>query len=260
MENKKMVIFISVVVFLIIFGIVFIIINGNDDAPKTGEDSFSETYTYEEEGTVDSQATLLSEAALEDYQQDIDTNIMYFDYIFSDQYPIKDFNKLSAKDKTLLLVATKLDIENREIGVAELERIKDNYFEDFDLTLKDLKVDDRVIYKYENGSFTYNGAIGGACLATGKEIAENAYHEYWAIEKKVYFMSQEIENNGSIQGKIYKNLKDCEKKKNVVFSFPYDGGGFTEKDFESIKSKLNTYVYKFKKIGNEYFIESIDLK
>lgn len=260
MVSKKFMIFLIISAVLLIGGGIFLFIASDDSKPRNNSGYYND-YINEDRGnsSEEERGPILDEEDLKIYSQDVNTYVVYLDSLFSHKYPIKDFNKMSDEDKTMFLVKTKVNVEQREVGIAELERIKKDYFDDFELVSTDLKKDGQVIYKYDNGRFVYNGGGSLECLTVSKKVADNPYDDFWEIENMLYFV-REVDKDGNTYNVIYKNMKDCKNQKDEIYTYTYDNGGFDEKGFDAIKHKLSTYVYRFERVGNQYFIKSINLK
>ena len=248
MSKKVVVILMGIAFLLMICGGVFLVIdNGKNKVIK-------DNGVREEKEVV--KKTLLTEEKLENYQKDVNMTVVYADSFLYKEYPIDNFDQLSAEFKTKFLVSTKVNFKNREVNVSDIESIKGNYFNNFELTLSDIKDDEQVVYKYSNDKFIYNGGNGDACLFSTKKISDNGYEEFWEIQNKGYYVKEKNSN----ENVVYKTLNDCRNGENEVHSYSYETGGFSDEDFERIKDDLNTYIYKFSKINDKYLIESVKVK
>lgn len=82
--------------------------------------------------------------------------ILYYNTYLSNEFPIKDIDKLDNTAKTKFLLNITCNLETSEVSVSDLEKVGEKYFEDFKIVKKDIKTsNDQVLYKYKNNKFTY---------------------------------------------------------------------------------------------------------
>ena len=207
-------------------------------------------------GFSGNRANMLNKEEYNKYQPIVHDTIMKYNDIFSNYYPIEDFNDFSDEFKTLFLLKTNLKEDVGEIDVATLEKESSKYFNNFEIIKQDIKINDSLLYSYEDEKYYFVSNIQSNCKVVVKDYSDNAYKDKWISKNKLYFVNKE-----AIAGKysVYSTLNDCDNDKKSLFSYNEDEK-MSNDDYELIKSKLNTYVYTFNRVSDRYIIKSIKIE
>ena len=183
--------------------------------------------------------------------------ILYYNTYLSNEFPIKDIDKLDNPAKTKFLLNITCNLETSEVSVSDLEKVGEKYFEDFKIVKKDIKTsNDQVLYKYKNNKFTYVTSEEVLYEINIKDQKIIATENKWVVQAKIYYSTTKHLDQTKIEKKIYQDI-DLINKQDPLFTISSDITNYQEDIPQTVDEKLKTVTYNFKKVDQLYKLDSI---
>ena len=189
------------------------------------------------------------------YDEKIFPKMTNYDYILGTEYPIKDIDSITSKEKTLVLLQD-LHATKNEISTEDAESIKNKYFLNAKLYTKTIKNNGIVAYKYKNDKYYYKMPYSNVNTLALNTDFDEVYTDYVVISQKLLFVETSVDKDSETVKNIgYKDYQTKEKVYEVNGDFSID-----EKTETELLDKLDTYHYRFEKYDGEYILVSVTKK
>lgn len=201
----------------------------------------------------------LTEADKIKYGEEIDLAVKYFNNYLAEEFPLSNVDELTDDEKTLFLIKSKVNINSPQVNVSELENIKNQYFNEFELFLDNIVRDEQVLYGYQNDKFVLMNDAN-LCVANSKMVSSKEGIQSWKVKHKVYYLRDIVMPDNSVVKAVYNNYNNCSEQINQILTLPLGAVDLTEQQYEEYNSHFNTYVYTLNRINEHYIMKSVTVE
>ncbi|MBQ3435574.1 MAG: hypothetical protein IJH13_00975 [Bacilli bacterium] len=188
------------------------------------------------------------------YDKLIVPKIEVYNNVLGQNYPIKNLDEINDMQKTLvLLTSINKDGSKKEVSTDELDETKYKYFLSVNYYKKPIKSNNLTVYKVKDDKYLYNGQDNNLNIFPLQTEFKELYTDYIVVAQKLLFLKLTvIEEPKIIKNEVYKDPKAKEK----VYEFEGEPN-FTDEEQKQLSDKLDTYLYRFEKYGDEYLLTSV---
>ena len=205
----------------------------------------------------------LSSTLYNKYHDKIVSQTTYFELYFFEDLENFETSKLSDKDKTKFILDMLYNsiTSFKEISSSEVVSEGRKYFSDFNLYRNSISSSDgNILYKYDNDKYSYVTSDSSNFFTfTFYDVSSDAYVDYWIEKKKLYFIKKEVKEDNQYICNVFSSMSDYKNNKSI-YSFTCDEFTSIVDDYSKIENLLKTYTYTFKKVGKNYYLDSIKME
>lgn len=217
------------------------------------KDNSQEVVTKKRESLIYNQDYMKYHSSVEDLLVLVD-NVMY------NSYPISDFQSISSKKKTELLINIVFTHSNFKVLKSNLELKKQEVFsDDISLIYDDFETNN---YKFAYDKTTEEYTILEV-VSANFNVESHIIDEYflddgtWVITKGIYFVESTYLPDIYPQ-RIFASSQDAKKLKNEIYTVNNAEESLSvDKNYKKVKDLIKTYTYTLKKVDDVYKIQSI---
>lgn len=201
----------------------------------------------------------LSSADYDLFYSNIQTAASYFDIYFVSRYDNFKVNSLNNEEKTQFILNILSNYQSPVVTEELVISESSKYFSTFNLYKNSIySGSNKILYQYQDGKFTYLSSESQNYIVNSELISNDGYTDSWVLKKKIYFIKTTY-NDNKYRNSVYKSIDDLKKGKEI-YSFVTDVPASQVDDYKKIRKKINTYVYTFKRVQNQYFLDSVKME
>lgn len=252
MKKNYQLILIIVLISVLMICLGFFLTTSKKETPKKESKQEKETVENLEINNI-------TQKDFEIIEKDIMTTLDNYDSYLSNEFPIKDIQKISSTKKTKFVLDILFKKDRSEVGKDEVLQEGKKYFSDFQPEEKDIEIAKEKYYFFLNNAYIRNlNTKDTNCKVQTNIVSTKVNNKEWVVKKKIFYINYSFnEKKSNIEIRVYKNYNDCVKSNNSIYNKTSNVISLDEEEYKKIQDKLNTASYYFKKDNSSYSLNSI---